>query len=71
MTPTSAPDKPDIPCACCLHTLDAKWQPPLFAGASGFFYLTCLNEDCGMYGQTLADVDYPPEGMFETYGVML
>lgn len=63
------PESPDIPCACCGQTLDAKWQKPLVEWHPGMYLLTCENKACDLYGHTFSDRDYPDEIMFDRYGV--
>ena len=71
LTPDTLPDRPapDIPCACCGHTLDAKWQPPLLGWHDGMYLVSCPNRACDLFAFTFSDREYPPEKLFERYGV--
>jgi len=63
------PDTPDIPCACCLHTLDAVWQPPLYRGMTPYWLITCRTPGCALENYTFSSNEYPSEDMLERYGV--
>lgn len=49
---------PVIHCRCCGKPMEAAYQSPLIAGRTGFFYLTCWQEDCRLAGQTFTTKSY-------------
>lgn len=60
---------PTIECACCGNVLDARWQPPLIDDRDGMWLVSCQNPACDLYQFTFSDREYPPEKLFERYGV--
>lgn len=65
MTPTRDQESQShIECVHCLERLDARWQPPLYAGMEGYYLLTCVNPRCDLRGYTFSGNEYPPENLF-------
>lgn len=63
------PEAPTIECACCGRRMDAVWQPPMYAGMTPYWLISCMNRACELFAYTFADVDYPSEDLFERYGI--
>lgn len=66
-------EAPAIPCACCGETLDAVYQPSLYAEMQSYWLITCRNPDCGkpdgdgLYQYTFSSNNYPPEDWQRIY----
>lgn len=65
------PDPPTIECACCGKRMDARWQPPLLDDRDGMWLISCPNRSCDLFAFTFSDREYPPEKLFERYGVAM
>lgn len=58
---------PDVKCRHCGKTMKAEWQSPITASRPGFFYLTCWDESCKLYGQTFTDKTYAEQDLTAYY----
>lgn len=55
-------ESPQVQCLCC-GTLDAVYQPSLYREMPPYWYLTCWNPNCDLFGFSFSSRQYPPENI--------